>query len=139
MIRKLLMFGNLLVIFLFGSCSRNERLYKITIRHGKQCGFINYDGKMVIPAEYSYVYDFTEGWACVEKDNQSFYIDKDNRIVLIPEVSNTMPFSEGYAVASKDLKYGFINKNGKIVISLSYDYAKAFKDDVAWVKKGEKW
>lgn len=129
-------------IFLFitlCSCSSKERLYKITIKHGKQCGFIDYNGEMVIPADYSYVYNFTEDWACVEKDDQTIYIDKNNKIVLMPEVKNAMPFSEGYAVASKGLKYGFINKKGKIVIPITYDYAKSFKNNVSWVRNGDKW
>ncbi len=127
------------LLIMLCSCSAKERLYRITIKHGKQCGFINYNGEMIIPADYTYVYNFSEDWACVEKDNKTIYIDKSNKVVLIPEVKNAMPFSEGYAVASKELKYGFINKKGKIVIPLIYDYAKSFKNNVSWVKKDEKW
>ena len=136
---KFSLLGVLFFFIIFCSCSQKERLYKITIRHGQQCGFINYEGEMVIPAEYSYVYDFTENWACVEKNNQSIYIDKNNKVVLVPEVKNATPFSEGLAVASERLKYGFINKKGKIIIPLEYDLARAFKDGVAWVNKDEKW
>lgn len=136
--KKFLLFC-LLFSILFFSCSEQEQLYKITIKHGKQCGFINYEGKMIIPAEYSYVYNFTENWACVEKNNQSIYIDRNNKVVLIPEVKNSMPFSEGYAVASEGLKYGFINKKGRVVIPLIYDAARSFKNGVAWIYKDKKW
>lgn len=129
----------IIFIFIFISCSQYEHLYKITLKHGEKCGFINYEGKLVIPAVYSYVYDFSEGVACVSKDNKTFYINEKNKIVIIPDVNNSSFFSEGLAVASEKLKYGYINKKGKLQIPLIYDYANPFSNGVAWCEKDNTW
>lgn len=137
--KKQSIFICVILMIIICSCSTEERLYRITLRHNKQCGFINSNGEMIIPADYSYVYDFTEGLACVTKDGQSFYIDKNNTVVLKPNFKNAMPFSDGYAVVSENLKYGFINKKGMVVIPLTYNDARSFNNEVAWVKENEKW
>ena len=66
----------------FRSCrSFKEGIAVVGNEEGKM-GFINHSGEMVIPYNYDYVDDFSEGLAIVMKEGKLGYIDKDGRCSL---------------------------------------------------------
>lgn len=112
-----------------------------TVKNGKY-GFVDANGKMVIPAEYDYAKDFNNGVAIVKKDKETFYINKANTFIIpatTSDYSAVYGFSEGFAVANNaQYKYGFIDKKGNVVIPFTYDDASEFKNGLARVEQNGK-
>jgi hypothetical protein len=122
-------------------------------------GFINTQGKLVIPAEYDKANDFSEGFAAVKKDNQYFFIDQTNKnpfgrnyYFANPKTLAALTkqqlkqfgdplstFSNGLAVAFDTSGYaGYINTKGIFVIAPKYLVAIAFGDGIAIVYENAK-
>jgi transketolase C-terminal domain/subunit len=51
------------------------------VEKGGKYGYINRSGKIVIPIDYDYAYDFSSGWAEVVKEGRSIYIDRTGKCV----------------------------------------------------------
>jgi WG containing repeat len=66
------------------------------IRDGK-FGYINEQGKIVIPAQFSRAADFSEGLAGVELDGKYGMIDHTGKIVIKPIYEFIYPFKNGQA------------------------------------------
>ena len=117
-------------------------------------GFIDRDGKLVVPAQYSTVQPYSEGVAGVAIApgvfSKTIYIDKSGKVVLEPQVLGAGLFKEGLAVASISMekedakpdvarpirrRFGFIDRTGKVVIPPMYYTAEAFKHGLARVAK----
>lgn len=99
-------------------------------------GFINADGKMVIPAKYwfsyytifhfGYVYlpQFSCGWACVwdEEEGRYVYIDKDGKAGNTDEDLTLYDFYYNYAPFEDNTtgKEGMLDKDLKVAIPADY-------------------
>lgn len=112
------------------------------------CGFIDKNGKIVIPFLYDSAFGFSSGLAYVEKNDQCGYIDKNGN-VAIPFINRffsdnmtyTGSFSEGLVPVGKfenEWKYGYMNTEGKVVIDYQFNSAGPFKDGLAVVEKDHK-
>lgn len=101
-------------------------------------GFIDKNGKVVIPYQFDDGYDFKEGIASVKKDGRFYYIDRTGKKIINRDFRDAMPFSEGVAAVSDNGKWGYIDKTGKEIIPLIFDNASDFKNGVAEVKKNGK-
>ncbi len=99
----------------------------------KRWGFLDENGKIIIPARYLNVGDFSDGLALVQitKDNESYwgYIDRWGNIVIEAKFSNRpLPFSHGYAVVTKrDKTKCVIDKKGNIVLDNVRDMTQFYK------------
>ncbi len=102
-------------------------------------GYIDKNGKEVIPCIYDFAIRFAEGLANVLKNDKWGLIDKNGNEVVPCRYDDTFYFSEGLALVQMNDKYGFINKNGKEVIPCKYDYAQDFSEGLAPVKMNGKW
>lgn len=109
-------------------------------------GYIDDNGKVIIPFEYEYAEDFNEGLAIVWKGYKLLaddyfkcgYIDKTGKEVIPIKYDDTYSFRESLAAVKKNGKYGFIDKNEKIIIPFQYDNASEFNEGLAAVKKNGK-
>ncbi|MBQ2541560.1 MAG: WG repeat-containing protein [Paludibacteraceae bacterium] len=107
----------------------------------KLFGYIDENGKMVIPANYSSVCNFSCGWACVLEDGENQFIDKDGKSV-IPD-----PFPvEGYFNFNRirfqeDGKKGMYDENWKVVIPADYkSLGECTEDGLIWFSEdGKEW
>lgn len=96
---------------------------------------------------YSRVYPFHEGLACVVKDGLRGFVDRTGREVIAPTFLPgpddarfyDLPFSSGRARVFKDNKYGFIDREGRQVVDYRYDYADPFVDGRARVYRDSLW
>ena len=126
---------------------------------GKGYGYINSDGKFVIPPQYDSTDDFEDGFAKVRKGDKWYLIDKNGKETeMKSNLENRYEavgrFSEGLCAVSKlklsfmDLAYhsddadfagiwGFVNEAGEEIIKPQYIYAYPFDKGVALVCKGE--
>lgn len=89
----------------------------------EKCGYINKDGKIIIPLKYDYASDFSEGLASVsifDKNGkrllkESGYIDKTGKLILKGDYF--YDFSNG--VASDIYCSQYFDKTGKVIVDIS--------------------
>ena len=74
-------------------------------------GYVDKNGKEVIPFSYDDAYSFSEGLALVKKAIKWGYVDKNGKEVIPFSYDDACSFSEGLARVYKDGKWGFIYKN----------------------------
>ena len=108
------------------------------VRAKLKYGFIDKNGKEVVPLKYDEIYKFSEqieGLALVKFGDFYGFIDKMGKEVIRPKYSNNVfKFSEGLAVVRVGSLYGFIDKTGNEVIPCKYNYAENFSRGIALVK-----
>ena len=101
-------------------------------------GYINKQGKVVIPAEFTWAVEFYEGRAAVrDKEGKWFLIDKTGNPVS-KKYNFVTSVSEGLAAVREDKKWGFIDTTGKEIIPLKFDAVDKFSENLAFVKAGSK-
>ena len=116
-----------------------QKLFPYFDQSIKKWGFIDREGREVVPPKYSEVGIFSEGMIRVEVgDSITGYIDETGEEVIPLKRMEASPFSEGLAAISSNNKYGFINKTGKEVIPLIYDYVSSFSGGLAPVMLNNK-
>lgn len=107
-------------------------------------GFINQAGRIVVPAIYNAVQDFSDGMAAVQMRDGGLrwgFINTTGRLVIPTKFSNQpCPFYEGYAsVEKRDGSVVMIDKTGAVV-SPEYDDIRNFFLGYAFAKpKGKSW
>ena len=110
-------------------------------------GYIDDNGKVIIPFEYEYAEDFNEGLAIVWKGYKEFksdyfkcgYIDKTGKEVVSIKYDDVEKFKNGIAKVTENRESFFINKMGEKIISFKYDKLSPFKEGLAAAKKDGKW
>lgn len=91
------------------------------VERGGKRGFINKDGKVVVPIIYDYVEDFSEGYAAVGINGKYGFINRSGKLVIPLEYDNIRGFEGKLAPVAKQGKWGYIDKSGEEVIPLLYD------------------
>ncbi len=101
------------------------------VEQDKKWGYIDKNGRLVIPFKFDGAGGFSEGLAAVEINERTGYIDKTGKLVIPPRFYRGYPFSEGLAVVvihrSGQIEpppryhYGYIDKSGQVVIQPPQD------------------
>jgi len=99
-------------------------------------GFIDKNGKIVIPPKFDHVTDFSEGLAAFTKGDAESglmgYIDVSGHVVIKPKYQWGAPFNEGVAIARYKNKLILIDKTGKQLQEYEHDMAEqGFAEGVA--------
>lgn len=105
-------------------------------------GFIDDTGKLVIPCQWDYATDFSEGLARVTDSGWNHgYIDKTGEVVIPCEWSDAGRFNEGLApVQDSNGYWGFIDKTGEIMIPCDWKLASNFSEGLAAVQEvNDRW
>ncbi len=101
-------------------------------------GYIDRNGKIVIPPGFDEAGPFSEGLAAVKVGDKFGYVDKTGTMKIAPAFDTAEPFKEGLAAvtnASAEYRlFGFIDKEGKFVVEPKFDTAHSFSEGVAAVK-----
>jgi WG containing repeat len=91
------------------------------IRKGK-FGYINEQGKIAIPAQFSRADDFSEGLAGIEVDGKYGMIDRTGKIVIKPVYEFIYPFKNGQAeFVDIHNNIGLMDRTGKIIKAATQD------------------
>jgi WG containing repeat len=103
-------------------------------------GYVDMNGKVVIPRQYSQVGNFSDGLALVADTNgRQYFIDtRGEKVIELKNYVDTRDFSEGMAHVSRAGKEGFIDKSGKEVIKCQYIFANDFSEGLALVMSSDK-
>ncbi len=95
---------------------------------GKKRGYFNiYTGKVVIPAQYSKAWIFSEDIAAVVQNDSLFFIDHTGERIFrhgfsFPKTGGSFCFHNGYCLLTNEKgKMGLINKNGQWALAPEYD------------------
>lgn len=109
-------------------------------KHNLKYGYLDLQGRCVIPYKYSDCADFHEGVAAVSINGKWGYIDRFGNQVTPCIYDRCSSFSEGYGCVKQDGRYGFVDTSGAIRIPCVYDYCSDFYEGLATVtldgKKG---
>lgn len=110
-------------------------------------GFINEEGKEIIPIQFSdhahsIIGKFTNGFAMAYDENWNiFYVSKTSQKIIKPDSSvNLLPnYSEGMVLAEQNNKFGYYDTSGILLIPFEYDQADEFSEGLAYVEKNGKY
>lgn len=118
--------------------TRNFSEGLVAILNKDQWGYMDKEGKTVIPFEFDSASDFANSIATVSKDYKYGAIDRSGKAVLEFKYSHLGDFKEGLASFSpmNSDKQGFINTKGKEVIAPIWDQTMHFAEGRAAVAKG---
>ena len=100
-------------------------------------GLINTKGNFVVDYNKTPMVNLGEGIIAFYNSNDKYGLlnNKGNEI-LSATFDDVYGFSEGMAIVQKGEKYGYIDKKGNYAIEpMKLDYAGAFVEGVAWIKK----
>lgn len=108
-------------------------------------GYINRNGKVILPYQYNEAANFSDGLALVKNDhNQNEYIDATGKVKIdASKYISGRSFSEGLAaVGVQDKKrstvaYGYIDTQGNMKIKPQFARAYSFSEGLAKVCVGE--
>ncbi|MEM1135573.1 MAG: WG repeat-containing protein, partial [Bacteroidota bacterium] len=118
----------------------NDRAW---VKSGKQYGFIDTQGKLVIPFTYEIASDFEEEYAIARKEGLFGCIDKNGKQVLpfiydgidIPK-NNICRVKQGKGRAGR---WGAVNLQNSTIIPFNYSLIYPFKKGIARMRQGRKW
>ncbi len=120
-----------------GGCGDFKEGLACVVNANHKYGFIDKTGTEVIPCQFDYVGDFSEGLARVEINDRYGFVDKTGKLVIPCKYEGASDFSEGLACVEVNDKSGFIDKSGKIVIPCKFYLAQSFSGGLAVVSKSE--
>ncbi len=114
-------------------------------RQGREKGFIDQNGSIVVEPQYHVIDAYTEGVATAGFINfstgtsQSGFVNKGGEMVIRPQFEITSPFREGLACVKVNDQWGFVDKKGNYVVPLQYEAAQTLSEGLAGVKNKEAW
>lgn len=102
------------------------------VQNGEKWGFINTEGKEVVPCIYDMLSGFKEELAAVCKKDKWGYVNTKGEVVIPCIYERASDFSEGLAAVRKNGKEGFINKKGEVAIPLKFEECGIFSEGLAY-------
>ena len=124
----------------YAACYSDGRM--VVVDKNERYGYADGEGNIVIPMQYKYASDFSEGYAEVEFfEGDCGFIDVDGN-VLARGFTWTCPFRDGYAkvglsgTTKQDSVTGFINWQGEIVPFMDSDHFAAISEERIWKSLG---
>lgn len=105
-------------------------------------GFIDKNGKTVIPHQFTDAQNFSNGLAIVSTDKGIGVINTQGNFIVYPnnDYKNIEPFDKNVAVFQQGEYYGLLDNTGKTIIPTQREYtliSKFSKDNIAIVKKDD--
>lgn len=111
----------------------------VAVEVDRQWGYMNTEGKLIVPAKFDKAQEFNGGYGVAEKDDKFYIISKDGseNQVDISGLEDLRKFSEGLAPYRANGKWGFINTKGEVAIEAKYRTVGYMSDGFSWVKNEE--
>ncbi|MCD8511777.1 MAG: WG repeat-containing protein [Bacillus sp. (in: Bacteria)] len=76
-------------------------------------GFVNKEGKVIVPLKYEYVGNFHKGLAVVTINRRDGAINREGELVILPAFQLINDFNEGYAMYKYNDSWGIIKNTGE--------------------------
>lgn len=123
-------------VWSFGDFHENRA--RISLR--KKSGYIGPDGQWVVKPQYRWCSDYGDHAAIVMDDTKKVLVlNLDGDVMATPNLYARPRYSEGIILGRTALGMVFYNKTGQRINQDIYDYARPFKNGVAYVRKDGKW
>ena len=123
----------------FGNEIKNDealaRLVLLPIKIKNLWGYMDLQGKLIIPPTYSEAGFFNEDIAAVIQNNKYGFISKANKFIVEPVYDEVTDFSDGRAVVEKDGKFGMIDRNGYSIFETIFEELGPVSDGMAFARK----
>ena len=105
-----------------GSISKKASKMLLPVTVGGKWGYMDHNGKIVIPTRFDDACKFCDNLALVEIDGRYGFIDYNGDFRINPVYEDACDFSEGLAAVEKmNGKFGFIDRNGEVIIPFIFD------------------
>ena len=119
-----------------------NKYYKVRLNN--KYNYVTSDRKLLCDKWYYRVYDFNEGLAPVQREDEKYnFIDKNGKEILNTWYYDVCDFEEGFARVQREEygKWNFIDKNGNEISKTWYYWVGEFKEGLACVEREEdgKW
>ncbi|MDQ8005449.1 MAG: WG repeat-containing protein [Pedobacter sp.] len=105
----------------------------------KLLGYINKQGKVLVPSIYDEAADFYEGMGSVAKNGKFGFVNKLGKLAISLQYEASHSFDGGLAAVQKVGKWGYIDKNGKVIIPFQFQTPGFFYEGLAAVEKDGKY
>jgi len=106
---------------------------------GKNYGYIDSSGKIVIPIEYKAAGNFSDGLAAVNVNGKWGFIDATGKMVIEPQFDRVKSFNSGIALVESNKSWMYIDKTGKEITGFpASDKKYDFEDGIAFIRQGDK-
>ncbi len=112
----------------------------LAVQKDKKWGYLDLNGKLVIPLKYDKATPFNNGYAMVMKNKGFFIINKkgEETAVNIKDIVKMQRFTDSLApYYRKDKKWGFIGIDGTEAIPATYKSVGYFHNGIAWARNKE--
>lgn len=96
-------------------------------------GYIDTDGKPIVPIEFDEVGEWVEDMVKVKKGSRYGFYNKQGELIVPIKYDDVEDYHNGFAAVRINQKKGLINKNGKEIIPISYDFVGEFSEGYAVV------
>lgn len=132
----------LLTALFLVSCKGEDVLIPVQLAEGDDYGYMNLDGIMVIPPQYSEAFAFRNGFALVvisDGSNKRYtFIDKKgNR--MFGEFDKATAFDGGFTCVQVDGKTKYIDTKGNTIFENDEIFVEWFSEGMAGVRIKDKW
>ncbi len=97
-------------------------------------GYMDREGKQVVPERFERADDFEEGRAIVRIDGRAGAIDRTGKLVVPATWKGLGPYAGGRASFWDGEKTGYIDLAGKVVVPARYEPGETFSEGLAFVK-----
>jgi len=108
-------------------------------RFGSRWGYVNSEGKLVIPPRFEAAGAFSEGLAGVRENGRCGFIDATGEYAVYPEFAAVQPYSEGLAPVVLTTRWGYIDRTGAFRINPLFEECRPFAESAAAVKWRGRW
>ena len=126
--------GNFIPGEFYGAFSFSENRAAVQPEKNGKWGYIDLDGKLIIPAIYDKVESFKNGQVIVQLNNKYGLIDLNGKSLIPCMYDEVKAFSEGLANVKINEKWGYIDINNNIIIKAQFKAAAPFHEGLAAVQ-----
>lgn len=83
-------------------------------------GWMDLNGKIVIPAQYGTVGFFKEGLAWAERNGKYGFVNKANEVMIPFKFTSANDFDKGRAIVELDTLFGIVDRSGAFIIPAKF-------------------
>lgn len=105
----------------------------MVVKKEEKFGYINKEGKIKIPLNYTIAENFNNGLAIVSSDKGFGVINKKGKRI-IPLLYDEILIKDSYIYIKKDRKYGLYSKKGEEILPIIYDKLGTVNEDFIFFK-----
>ncbi|MGC9971490.1 MAG: WG repeat-containing protein [Bryobacteraceae bacterium] len=131
--------GGATAVMLFSTASPGFSEGLAVFEKEKKQGYIDKNGKVVVPAQFDYASGFREGLALVSINGKWGFIDPGGRMAIPAQYDEATHFSQGLAAVRTGRSWSYADRAGKKILAVEFDEARAFSEDLAAVRQGKLW